>query len=437
MKKIFSLLIIIFLFINSVAQNWTDVGGGFTVTLGVHCMFSDSFSNKLYVGGGISKAGSVPLRSIASWDGLNWSAVGSGCISATDPIWSITRFRNRIIASGRLFRVNGNFIGAWNFSTWDSLASGTDSYADAMISFNDTLYVGGTFTSADTCKADLFAKWDGSRWYGYDLPFRAGGRAIGTICSYKNKIYIGGNFYDSVNTQIHALATIENGQALMVGPASTALSGWVEKLIVYKDELYIAGFFNSAFGSNIIKWDGTSMSAVGSGLGVDWQIMDMTVFNDELYIVGSFEYADGVYAQYIARWDGLSWHAVSNDVFDIPVNCVAVFQNELYIAGGFTDISSQPFHYIAKYTGPLAVDKISESGYYSIQPNPCIDKLTISFNNNLPIDYYVYDYIGAGVLKGHSSAQSLELNVSNLKPGVYFLKVNSEKGNFMDKFIKL
>ena len=61
----------------------------------------------------------------------------------------------------------------------------------------------------------------------------------------------------------------------------------------------------------IAKWNGSSWSALGSGMN---NSVNSLVFDDSgnLYAVGSFLFAGGVYARYVAKWDGNNWSALGS-----------------------------------------------------------------------------------------------------------------------------
>ena len=103
------------------------------------------FRGNLIAGGHFSKAGNVNVRSIASWDGTTWSALGRG------------------VANG---------------------------YVVKTLVFNNELYAIGNFDSAGTVKAVDIAKWDAidmkpTKEY-FDELFRVS----------QNQIIWGGNYFD-------------------------------------------------------------------------------------------------------------------------------------------------------------------------------------------------------------------------------------------------
>src|SRR5882757_6365389 len=72
-------------------------------------------------------------------------------------------------------------------------------------------------------------------------------------------------------------------------------------------------------------------SAVGTGLNSVGATGDvMCVYNGELYVGGAFTMAGNQSAFNIAKWNGTSWSAVGSGVSGI-VYAMAVYNNELYV----------------------------------------------------------------------------------------------------------
>ena len=84
---------------------------------------------------------------------------------------------------------------------------------------------------------------------------------------------------------------------------------------MYNGELYAAGYFDFADGpaNNIVKWNGTNWSAVGTGIDYAWAenwVYALIVYNGELYAGGHFMSAGGNQVNNIAKWNGTEWSAV-------------------------------------------------------------------------------------------------------------------------------
>src|SRR6185369_2683883 len=91
------------------------------------------------------------------------------------------------------------------------------------------------------------------------------------------------------------------------GPADTVTS-----LQFLGDDLYIGGQFASAGGVpalNVALWDGSSWSALGSGLKTTTApaVNALAFLGTDLYATGNFTNAGGIASTRVAKWDGASW----------------------------------------------------------------------------------------------------------------------------------
>ena len=161
-------------------------------------------------------------------------------------------------------------------------------------------------------------------------------------------IYIGGDFTVIGTALANRVAKWDGTSWTALG---TGLNSTVNALAVWGGEIYAGGGFTYSGGtkiSRIAKWDGTSWSAVGSG--VNNSVQTLAVFGTDLYVGGSFAYAtntgpNAVRVNYIARWNGTSWSTLGSGA-NSSITSLAVPGANLYAGGGFT---------YATNAGPVAV----------------------------------------------------------------------------------
>ena len=104
--------------------------------------------------------------------------------------------------------------------------------------------------------------------------------------------------------------------------------------------------------------------------------------------------------------------------------------------------TGQPVTFTVKDTSIIvfpittSLNEIS-SQYFSIYPNPAINNITINAGDlqSTICDFRIYDVVGNLVLE-KSFNNKTSLDVSTFPSGVYFIKVISEKGIEVRKFIK-
>jgi hypothetical protein len=125
----------------------------------------------------------------------------------------------------------------------------------------------------------------------------------------------------------------------------------VYALAVSGGTLYASGYFTNAGGisaSNIAQWNGSSWSALGSGMNNE--VYGLAVSGSTLYAAGFFTTAGGSNANYIAQWNGTNWSALGSGL-DSPVNALAVSGGTLYAAGYFSTAGGSAANNIAQWKG--------------------------------------------------------------------------------------
>jgi hypothetical protein len=318
-------------------RNWSVVGG---VSGAVYALagFDDGSGPALYVGGDFHAVEGIPAWRIARWDGSNWSALGTfsnevRALAVYDPPGPEGP---ALYAAGLFAGVNGEYmycISKWDGSTWSALGEGLGPYyarAYALAVYDDgeglALYVGGVFATAGGISANSVARWDGSSW-------SALGEGVG----------------DGEFDTVFALGVFDDGS----GPA-----------------LYAGGDFDTAGGlpaSRIAKWNGTTWSAVDTGIAGDFwgpEVYALGAFDlpgtegPALYAGGTFASAGGVGADQVARWDGTSWSALgAGNGLNNDIRALTVFDPGgaegpgLYAAGDFASAGAAPAYYVARWDG--------------------------------------------------------------------------------------
>jgi len=144
-----------------------------------------------------------------------------------------------------------------------------------------------------------------------------------------------------------------------------------------RGNLYVGGSFTGAGGvsaKNIAKWNGTSWSALGSGMsGYDQLTVVFTLAFDgsgTLYAGGNFTEAGGAPANYIAKWDGTAWSSLGSGISGSEYSYVHVFafdgSGDLYACGDFSTAGEKASLNIARWAADsaLAASFFSKQGLY-------------------------------------------------------------------------
>jgi hypothetical protein len=254
--------------------NWVSLGGFPGASSSVYAAVTDGSGN-LYIGGQFTVVGNTLANYIAEWNGSSWSALGSGMNIG---VYALAVSGGTLYAGGSFTTAGGiaaTNIAQWNGSSWSALGSGMSglygyAYVSALAVSGSTLYAGGNFTSAGGSAANYIAQWNGTTW-----------SALGSGMN--------GNGYYGLN---------------------------VSALAVSGSTLYAGGEFTNAGGSaanNIAQWNGSSWSALGSGIGDEYGgVGALAVSGSTLYAGGFFTKAGSANATNIAKWNGSSWSALGS-----------------------------------------------------------------------------------------------------------------------------
>ncbi|MBK7046936.1 MAG: hypothetical protein IPH48_10565 [bacterium] len=327
---------------------WVGLGHGLSAPTpfendvhSIRCLFE--FAGDLIAGGAICQ-NEIPLdyTGIARWDGAQWHDMDLGVGSGWDryssgQVAAAIVWRERLIVGGD-FRVAGvdrdvecNNIARWLDDTWQPMGpwgwgqqypmhgvaqyggdvivggarltpQGPEPLGDmpayaplALIAHDGLLVAGGMFTSVGDVPALHVAAWDGASWSAIGSGVSAVVEALGT---YRGELFAG-PFRWTGSAWVNELQT----------------NGPVYALCEWGGDLYAAGDFTTARGvaaAGIVRWDGTSCHALGSGLThLNGNQMDgyaLAVYGGDLVVGGNFYRAGDVAVWHIASWDGTAFH---------------------------------------------------------------------------------------------------------------------------------
>lgn len=129
---------------------------------------------------------------------------------------------------------------------------------------------------------------------------------------------------------------------------------------------------------------------------------------------------------------GLNW----TNIDALQHTIVAFFNGSVGFTGGFT--TSATVGGISKYTGTVLSNESFTANKFVTYPNPVTDNITISNENNIILtDVSITDINGRTVknIKVNNLSE-VQLNVSELTAGIYFMNVTTDSGNAVKKFIK-
>jgi hypothetical protein len=305
--------------------------------------FDDGSGPALYAGGFFTTADGLTVNRIARWDGFTWSPLGGGVTGDVNALAVFDDGTGpALFAAGIFDRANPggitvNNIAKWNGTSWSALGTGTNGQIRALAVYTDPiagpgLYAAGTFTTAGGMSVNNIARWNGATWSSVAFPPGVPGAGfndrVSTLAVFNNELYAGGFFTTANGAQLSRIARW-NGFAWI--PVGSGFNGIVQTLAVHNNTLYAGGGFTASGATSVnrvARWTGSSWAPLGSGM--DDLVYTLRSVNDgsgaALYAGGFFSTAGGNSANFVARWNGSSWSSIGNGT-----------NNQVFALGGFDD----------------------------------------------------------------------------------------------------
>ncbi len=353
---------------------WEAMGGGMNDRIICLTTHDDGTGDALYAGGTFTAAGGWDASYLARWDGCGWRPVDGNLDSWVVAMQSFDDGSgDALYACGFFTTADGIPVGGiakWDGLQWSDLDGGMNlGGVRTLAVFDDgtgpALYAGGDFSTAGGVPASNIAKWDGSSWSPLGSGVAGGSGGVYNLHVYDDGsgpgLYAGGWFETAGGITTNGIAKWDGSSWSALGAGVGVLGG--EAVIWFEtfddgigDALYVGGEFTSMNGqpaTGLAKWDGSAWTNFTDLADVDRQVVwGMTTLGDSLYVSGQFDSADNITVGNIARWDGSTWSPVG-DGMDSFVEAVTTFNDggreRLAAAGWFTQADGKPVNRIASW----------------------------------------------------------------------------------------
>jgi hypothetical protein len=330
---------------NSIARwngtAWSPLGSGLDGPGLALAVYDDGTGPALFVGGQFSNAGGVAAQNLAKWNGSTWSGVTAFSVNAH--VGSLAVFNpgtgNRLYVAGQFNAIRGlavDQIASYDGSNWFALGSGFPNASDSILDLQvydpgtgAELYVAGTFASAGGVPASNVARWNGAAWSALGTGIDAGAGSLSVWNTGAGpRLVVGGTFWN-------AGGVLTGGVALFDGNAWSSINaqGRTANVVGAFDpgggeRLYTVGMIgdpnpsSTGGGTTPVTWSlfqscfGTTWTAP-TGNGLAGYSVDALESHDDgsgpqLYAGGWFHEAGGTFASNVARWNGSAWSPVGN-----------------------------------------------------------------------------------------------------------------------------
>jgi len=342
---------------------------------------------------------------IARWDGSHWHALGSNGFGGG----ALSSEVNAIAVSGSDVYVGGSFqnitdsingsipeadyiakfntgTGAWSALGSDGAGGGSLTSTTLAIAVSGSnVYAGGYFTNVNNGgtpipEADYLAWFNGTDWDNLGHNGSSDGSLnnfVSALAVSGSDLYVGGYFTDVSNNGAMLPAgdyvarwNGTNWSALGSGNGGNgSLNSNVDALAVSGSDVYVGGWFNDVYNGGslldaadyIAKFNtGSNLwSALDSGPGGEGSlsngVLDLALRGTDVYAAGYFTdvgSGGGAYitaADFVAKFDGTDWSALSSDGGgngsigepDYPwANAIAANNSHVYVGGAFWDVNN-------------------------------------------------------------------------------------------------
>ena len=239
--------------------------------------------------------------------------------------------------------------------TWSAMAGVTGTvYTIAQHPITKQIYIGGTgLNMGGDANADYLAKWNGSAWV--SVVTGINGTVFALVFDPAGNLYIGGSFSNlgSANgdgivkfdgTNITSLGTGVQGAAPDVFTIAIDSNGYV----------YAAGAFGTAGGVadtvKIAMWNGTVWAPLSTGLSDE--VYDLAIDNnDNVYIVGAFLNAGDVNGDRVTMWNGAAFVSLGTGSNNVLRAAELDEFGNLYVGGSCTSLGGVTVGYWGKWNG--------------------------------------------------------------------------------------
>ena len=304
----------------------------------------------LVVGGNFVTIGGITVNRIATFNVQTgvWAGLSGGVQAASGPFGSTGDVRAAVVGANNQVYIAGNFtsvggfllpgIARWNGSVWSNVGFPifTSSWPNQLLKLPN-----GDILALGSALGPML--WDGVSWNPGTAPL--GGGQFRTA---------------ALDAAGNLLMGTSNGVYRQSGTSWTQLGGGADvwAIAVHDGQIIAAGTFTSIAGvaaNSIARFDGSTWSPLGSGVsgGISslGEVTSLAVLpNGDLVAGGTFTQAGGAAANRLARWDGTSWSALGSGVDNRVRALVTVPGGQLAVGGEFNNAGGSTIRRFALYT---------------------------------------------------------------------------------------
>jgi len=408
------------------------------------------FNGSLYVG----TINQVEKAQVWCYDGDIWTQANNNGFGGSDmAVQGITVFDGQLYVGTTNMNTGCN---VWRYdsgTTWTQVnVSGFDPEKKAMVArvlqeFDGNLYVGvrndfetgGIMAGAQVWRYDGGTAWTQVNIDGFGIVPSGNNRSVESMAVYNDTLYAG-TWNDDDGCQVWRYEGDTTWIQVNVNAfGNMPSSGYSVALSmeVFEGELYV-GTRNDITGTEVWRYEGnsnwTQINNNGFGSTNNWAIWDLIVYNDSLY-AGTMNMGAG--GQLWRYNSGSTWTQVNNNGFGNSANSMitsmTIFDGKL-CAGTHNTTTYCEVWQVQDI--PTSVVPITSSNFNLEQnyPNPFSSNTTINYQlpKSTSVNISIYDIRGQLVEtlvneQNNSGSHSVVWNAENVKQGIYYYKIVTDK----------
>lgn len=207
---------------------WTPLGSGIDGTVEALASIDHGSGPKLYAAGTFTSAGGVPANHIARWDGTSWSALGVGVGGPNARVSSLAVFDDgtgtKLYVGGSFTTAGGitaNRVARWNGVNWSAVGSGFNDTVEALrvLEFGSgpKLHATGSFSQTGPTFITRVAVWTGASWASVGAGLNGGGMDVAAFdLGSGPELFVSGSFV--VSSAPASLLRFTGGAWTVVAP---------------------------------------------------------------------------------------------------------------------------------------------------------------------------------------------------------------------------
>ncbi|MBK6883598.1 MAG: hypothetical protein IPH05_11760 [Flavobacteriales bacterium] len=232
----------------------------------------------------------------------------------------------------------------------------------------------------------------------------------------------------------------------------------IKDVLIHDDKLYVCGYFftdTGGPGNMVTVFDGEQWSDMGGGLryalpnSTSGIAYDLHELNGDIYVGGQFNFAGGVHAENVARWNGHQWCGMGGHyVTQTPggqVFSLASWRDSLYVGGNFVTIDGDTLHNVAKWLGEVencspsvGIEELRESRLDLVLRMMDAEGVWALDLPDEPQELSIVDAFGRVVHNTSVNGRSMHtMDLRGLAIGCYFVRCTTGRGEvFRTKVFK-